>query len=311
MTKEKLDVKDFRRALGGFATGVTIVSTRDKDGRNWGFTANSFTSVSLEPPLVLACIAKSAYSYRIFLDTHAFSVNVLGEHQKDLASTFSRQVEDRFDGASFRTETTGCPIFDDVVAWFDCAMHDTVDAGDHIIMIGKVLKYDHTDITPLGYCRGAWVSFGVTEEILRSSALTGNICVGAIIEHEQRILVRTSAESDVSILPTASSIGNCEDSQSLLGRLQQLGIETRLPFVYAVYDDNGMQNVYYRDEIEKTPAISESADYRWFGFDEIPWSRIDDQAVRVMLTRYVNERRNDSFGIYVGNAESGEVHQSG
>jgi len=190
MTKTEFDTRDFRRALGGFATGVTIVSTCDDSGRNWGFTANSFTSVSLDPPLILACIAKSSFSCAVFSGASAFSVNVLSEQQKHLAQTFAQPIEDRFEGVSFRREKTGCPIFENVVSWFDCAMHETVDAGDHVILIGRVLGYDHADMRPLGYCRGAYVSFSVADEILQSKAVSGQRRIGAIIECDRKILLR-------------------------------------------------------------------------------------------------------------------------
>jgi len=196
-------------------------------------------------------------------------------------------------------------------------MHETVDAGDHIILIGKVVRYDHEDRTPLGYCQGAYVSFGVAEEILQSSGSHGNLCVGIIVECEEKILMYSEDGFDSVALPTAMSIGDSNDEASLLGKLNRLGIDSRLPFVFAVYESGSAQNVYYRDEISKTPntdLIQTTASdhltdhYRWFGFDEIPWAQIRDSAVQTMLTRYVDERRNNAFGIYVGNAQQGQIH---
>jgi len=313
MSVQEFDNKDFRRALGGFATGVTVVTTCDASGRNWGFTANSFTSVSLDPPLVLACIAKSAYSFPIYMKARSFAINILSEQQKDLASTFSRPVEDRFEGVTWRGEQTGSPILDDVVCWFDCEMHETVDAGDHVILIGRVVKYSHADVTPLGYCRGAYVSFGVAEEILHSSSHLGNLCVGVIFECEEKILLFSDDQFQSVALPTASLIGRNDDAQSLLGKLSRLGIDSKLPFVFAAYDSDGAQNVYYRDQISKSAQqVAESPDahlYRWVAFDAIPWEQIADAAVHTMLTRYIHERSANEFGVYVGNAKTGEVHK--
>lgn len=308
MTTSDFDAKDFRRALGGFATGVTIVATCDDGGRNWGFTANSFTSVSLEPPLVLACIAKSAFSCSVFTTAKSFSVNILSESQKQLANTFAQRVEDRFEGVSFRTEISGCPIFDNVVSWFDCQMHETVDAGDHVILIGRVLGYDYADVRPLGYCRGAYVSFGIADDILKSKAMSGQRQIGAIIECDRKILLNLDDDSRHAILPTAHTIGNSGVSDSLLGQLNELGVDTKLSFVYAVYDDNGIQNIYYRDEIETPSRPHPQLPYRWVSFDQIGGAHIEDRAVEVMLTRYISERQNDSFGVYVGDSQSGEVH---
>ncbi|MFN3615032.1 MAG: flavin reductase family protein, partial [Rubrimonas sp.] len=115
-----------RRALGAFATGVTIVTGRDANRAPVGFTANSFTSVSLDPPLVLACIGAGAASYAAFRGADAFAVNILTAGQRDLAMRFATRGADKFAGGAWETRATGAPVLADSAAWFDCAAHQTL-----------------------------------------------------------------------------------------------------------------------------------------------------------------------------------------
>lgn len=153
---ELFDTRDLRNALGTFATGVTIVTTMMPTGEPIGFTANSFTSVSLDPPLILVCIAKSAAGYAAYTSADAFCVNILSEDQRDLSGTFAQRGTDKFIGVGWRQGQTGSPILDGGVGHFDCDMHQLVDAGDHAILIGRVVGYDANDDAPLCYHRGKY-----------------------------------------------------------------------------------------------------------------------------------------------------------
>ncbi len=147
------DARDLRRAFGNFATGVTIVTTLDSDAKPCGFTANSFTSVSIEPPLLLVSIASSAHGCEIFRGSSGFAVNILAQSQRDLSNRFARAGADKFAGVEWRAAVTGAPILDGVVAWFDCAHFEQVEAGDHVLLIGRVQDYAHATQAPLGFCR--------------------------------------------------------------------------------------------------------------------------------------------------------------
>lgn len=153
-----IDARDLRDALGSFATGVTIVTAIMPSGEPMGFTANSFTSVSLDPPLILVCIAKSAAGYAAYTSADAFCVNILSEDQHDLSGTFARRGADKFVGVSWRQNQTGSPIIDGGVGHFDCSMHQVVDAGDHAILIGRVVGFDANDKAPLCYHRGKYAA---------------------------------------------------------------------------------------------------------------------------------------------------------
>lgn len=152
-----MDIRDYRRALGSFPTGVTIVTAYDTDHHPWGLTANSFTSVSLDPPVVSVCIAKSGRVFPTLAMSGHFAVNILSAAQHDLARHFSSSVENRFTDTDWTASLTA-PHLPGAAAHLDCIVHDRVDAGDHQILLGRVLHYTHTPVPPLVYCRGTFFS---------------------------------------------------------------------------------------------------------------------------------------------------------
>jgi flavin reductase (DIM6/NTAB) family NADH-FMN oxidoreductase RutF len=153
-----LDSRRFRDAMRRFTTGVTIVATRDADGTPVGLTANSFNSVSLTPPLVLWSLDKSSRNLQIFLATEHFSVSVLCADQMGLAARFAAPIDDRFSDVAWHSGQAGMPLFEGCVAWFECASVHRYEGGDHIIFIGQVLDFGHSDRVPLIYSGGV---FGV------------------------------------------------------------------------------------------------------------------------------------------------------
>ncbi len=156
---------DFRRALGQFATGVTVVTTLvpgdEPGGRPEGVTVNAFASLSLDPPLILVCLAKTTRGLAAFETAGHFAVNVLSETQRNLSVAFSRPGANRFGGVSWSTWTSGCPIFDGCVANLECARIARHDGGDHVIWIGRVerLHFDKSR-APLLYVGGGYRRLG-------------------------------------------------------------------------------------------------------------------------------------------------------
>ena len=128
----------FRAALGMFATGVTIVTARDADGAPIGLTANSFNSVSLDPPLVLWSLARQAGSLPHFSRGSHYAINILAAEQRDLAERFSRRGPDRFAGVAFREGSMGAPILEGAAAVFECFNRSRYAEGDHVIFVGEV-----------------------------------------------------------------------------------------------------------------------------------------------------------------------------
>lgn len=132
-----MDQRSLRTAFGAFPTGVTVVTTLAQ-GMPVGFTANSFTSVSLDPPLLLISIARSARSSALFADVDRFAVNILAADQADVARRFAQSGIDRFQGIAWQPTPGGMPALAGVAVWFDCTTAQRVDAGDHWLLIGRI-----------------------------------------------------------------------------------------------------------------------------------------------------------------------------
>ncbi|HEY3572434.1 MAG TPA: flavin reductase [Arthrobacter sp.] len=150
------DLRDFRGALGQFATGVTVVTTLGVDGRKVGMTANSFTSVSMEPPLVLWCPSKRAPSLADFEESTHFAINILASDQHVLSRQFATPSTDKFAGAETSEGIAGIPLLDGAVATFQCRTVSRHDAGDHVIYVGEVEKYQNAGGDPLVFHAGKY-----------------------------------------------------------------------------------------------------------------------------------------------------------
>jgi len=141
--------RELRLALGSFPTGVTVVTCLDSNNKPLGFTANSFTSVSLDPQLISICIDKGSFNIDSFSKVRHFAVSVLSEEQQSISTTFATPNEDRFKNINWESSNTGSPIISGAVAWFDCNTEQVINAGDHLILIGKVVAFDSSPKTPL------------------------------------------------------------------------------------------------------------------------------------------------------------------
>ncbi|MGW9211545.1 flavin reductase family protein [Embleya sp. NPDC055664] len=145
-----------RRAFGQYATGVTVVTARGADGRRVAMTANSFTSVSLDPPLVLWCPGANAPSLPHFRSATHFAVHVLAADQHQLSSRFATPAEDKFADTPTTDGIAGTPLLEGVVARFQCRTVQFVDAGDHVVMIGEVEHYEAPGGEPLVFHSGRY-----------------------------------------------------------------------------------------------------------------------------------------------------------
>lgn len=144
----------FRDALSAFPSGVTIVSTTDEKGRHWGFTASSFSSVSMNPPLVLVCIANTADSHAAFVKAQRYAINILSQEQKDIAMHFARKGVDKFGPHAFRYGTGDNPhppMLPGSMASLVCVARDVHEAGDHTVLIGEIQDVELGEATPLVY----------------------------------------------------------------------------------------------------------------------------------------------------------------
>lgn len=133
-----LDEAAFRRALGRFATGIAVVTTRREDGRVYAMTINAFSSVSLDPPLILFCLGRSAFHFDAFAEAEAFAINILRAEQRALSDRCAREAEDDLADLTLRSLVTGSPVLPGCLVTLDCCTEAHHDAGDHVIVVGRV-----------------------------------------------------------------------------------------------------------------------------------------------------------------------------
>jgi flavin reductase (DIM6/NTAB) family NADH-FMN oxidoreductase RutF len=151
-----VDPSVFRQLCGRFATGVSVVTTADASGRPAGMTANSFTSVSLTPPLISVCIDHRADMHARLLVVPRFIVNILEQHQEALSRRFATDLDDKFSGVGYTRTDSGLPILDGTLAWIECERDALIEAGDHTIVLGRVLGGSAGEGLPLLYYRGGY-----------------------------------------------------------------------------------------------------------------------------------------------------------
>lgn len=157
---QMIDDSEFRRVMGHFPTGVTVVTSLREDGSPCGLTVNAFSSLSLQPALVLICVEEAADSFDWIERSGVFAVNILEEGGESLSRRFSTWgMDDKFRSVAYRTERTGCPILEAALAWADCRVTQKIVAGDHAVFIGEVLDADAHEGSPLVYYRGGYGRF--------------------------------------------------------------------------------------------------------------------------------------------------------
>jgi flavin reductase (DIM6/NTAB) family NADH-FMN oxidoreductase RutF len=151
-----IDPDEFRAVLGRFASGVTILTARDSEGRDHGMTVSAFCSASLVPPLVLACIARSADMYDVLRKASHFGVSILAEGQEALSRRFAELPASRFDGIGYSRAESGVVLLDEALGHMECRRVDRYDAGDHAIYVGEVEWASCRQDRPLLYYRGGY-----------------------------------------------------------------------------------------------------------------------------------------------------------
>lgn len=157
LTPSELDPRDLRRAFGRFGTGVTVVTTRTFAGVRVGVTANSFSTVSLQPPIVLWSLASRSPNLDNFREAGRFVVNVLARDQVALSDRFSRPADDRFADVAHHEGLGGLPVLEGCVAAIECVTLNSHLVGDHMLFLGRVERYAYADAEPLLFCNGRYL----------------------------------------------------------------------------------------------------------------------------------------------------------
>jgi flavin reductase (DIM6/NTAB) family NADH-FMN oxidoreductase RutF len=161
--KDSIDASLYRRTCARFATGITVVTVADATGKPHGMTVNSFSSVSLAPPLVLVSIDLRTAILSHFLSSPYFAINILAENQEHLSKKFSRSGSNRFHGVAWRAGGCGVPLLDGALAQLECSLTRTFEAGDHSVLIGEVRNASYNEGRPLVYFNSSYRSLGSPE----------------------------------------------------------------------------------------------------------------------------------------------------
>lgn len=155
-----IEKNQLRQVMGHFATGVTIITTLNKAGQMQGLTANAFTSVSLEPPLLLISVDKKAESWPAFEESRVFTVNILADDQEGLSRKFAVSGGNKFEGVAYRVGANGAPILEGALAFIECTLYAAYEGGDHSIYLGEVQQADIREGKPLLFFRGGYRALG-------------------------------------------------------------------------------------------------------------------------------------------------------
>ena len=151
-----IDAQELRRVMGHFATGVTVITTKDQSGTPQGLTANAFMSLSLNPPLVLISVDKGATCYGCFQSGNGFTVNFLGEDQEDVSRKFATKGADKFADLQWRAGDNGAAVIEGSLGHVECKITETFEGGDHTIVLGEILNAEATGERPLLFFRGKY-----------------------------------------------------------------------------------------------------------------------------------------------------------
>ncbi|WP_144379092.1 flavin reductase family protein [Mesorhizobium amorphae] len=300
----KPDPRALRDAFGAFLTGVTVVTTHDADGAPIGFTANSFASVSLEPPLLLVCLARTSRNFGPLTQAPGFAVNILSQGQKEVSNTFARPVEDRFATVDWTVGPNGSPILSDVAAWFDCTMHQIVDGGDHVVLLGRIEAFCNGQLNGLGYARGGYFVPELAQKAVSvASSETGTIAGTVATQAGQVLLLRGPAGRFALPSCVLASGEGPDQLQTFVGELA--GVTASLGFIYSLYEDRktGKQHLVYRCEL----GPGDIRTGQLFPVDALPLDNLVDAPTADVLSRYASESVLGNFGMYVGDEQSGKV----
>jgi 3-hydroxy-9,10-secoandrosta-1,3,5(10)-triene-9,17-dione monooxygenase reductase component len=165
-----LDLREFRNALGMFATGVTIITTRGPEGEAVGITANSFSSVSLDPPMILWSLANASRSFPAFDATRFWAVHILSADQEVLSRRFAKSGEDKFTGIDLQAGVGNLPLLTGCAARLQCRTASKFEAGDHLVFIGEVVAFDQCNLPPLIFQAGSYARLAPNSDMSRRRA---------------------------------------------------------------------------------------------------------------------------------------------
>ncbi|MEM7529716.1 MAG: flavin reductase family protein [Pseudomonadota bacterium] len=293
-----------RHAFGAFMTGVTVVTTRDAAGVPVGFTANSFTSVSMDPPMLLVCPGRFLSSFDVFRGCEHFAVSILAEGQEDVSNIFAGFKGDRFTKVAWSSDTQDIPLIDDAAAQFSCRTHQAIGAGDHVILVGEILAATVSGHRSLGYAAGQYFSLGLERQSATVPRDDVKTIAGAIIEDDGRVLLQETPNG--LRLPTRSLSSRDQVRSAVTAMFGDAGMQIDLGPAYAVFDDRalGLRHVYF---LGKPQNAATSGLGTWHPVGDLADASFADRSTAAMLSRFAEEHRTRTFGLYIGDDGRGDI----
>lgn len=300
-----MDPHALRRAFGSFLTGVTVVTMQRPDGVPLGFTANSFASVSLSPPLLLVCPGRHLSTFADFTGCHGFGVSILAEGQEDVSTVFARSEPDRFARVAWHPDSRGRPRIDGAAAWFSCRTHQVVEAGDHAILMGEVQEFAQSGAPGLGFSGGRYFSLELERAAAAPAGEGLRSFAGAIVSHGNRVLLVRSASG--LRLPQLELRAPLRVRDTLLAWLASQGVTAQLGQAYSIYaDTDGSRRSFFLARSDRSDGGRLG---RFVPLDDLPGLALADPAEATMLDRFRRESAVQAFGLYIGDAADGDVHR--
>ena len=297
----QISARDLRTVFGSFMTGVTVITTRDEAGELRGFTANSFTSVSLDPPLVLFCLSNRAGSFEAFSKASSFAINILADSQKAASEAFAGRAGRKFEAVDFEASENGPPVLKGTLSSLICVHHKVVEAGDHIVVIGRVVACRSDGGQPLGYYGGGYVCLGLAADALEQNNPEA-IRLGCLLEHYDRVLLMRSNDQNAWRLPVIPLRSGQNHRETLPRFFEAFGIKADTSLLYSVFQEQGEHwtTMVFRGGIHSMPPEilnNSHPSLRLFFEYEQPWTLVRSKSEAQLIRRFFTERAGANFGI--------------
>ena len=303
----ELDAKKLRSAFGRYMTGVTVVTAKAQDGSHVGFTANSFTSVSLNPPLLLVCPGNHLSSIDVFRGAEHFAVNILAEDQESVSNSFASSKGDRFAETEWAEDTFGSPLIEGVSAHFSCSTFQRIEAGDHIILIGQVEAFQDGQANGLGYSSSGYFNLNAQNRVASDQSKPTRSFAGALIEHDGKLFVE--GLGDTLSLPMVELKDRYRAPLAIKEYLTENGSDVDIRQTYSVFNDTkqGAQYTFFRGS---AAVADDSTIGRFVDISDLDPSQFAKPGFAHMIRRFKSEFNNQQFGLFIGDETSGEVHSA-
>ena len=252
--------------------------------------------------MLLVCPGRSLSSFPVFERCERFAVSVLAEGQEAVSNTFAGFRGDRFAQVDWRADSHGVPLIEGAAARFSCAMHQRVEAGDHLVLLGRVDAFQQEEVGGLGYGGGGYFSLGLEREAAVAPA-RGQAVAGAIVEQGEAVLLE---ETETGWRPPQVAVAaRAGLREAVLRQLSERGVAAEIGAVFSVFETGGGTHTYFR----ATASQGAPGAGRFVPVAEVPALPKVSPAIAAMLDRFLAERQSRAFGLYVGDEAAGDVHR--